>query len=52
MKADIEQALDRIIVLHKGKIVEQGQHDDLLARNGYYARLYELQYADTMGRAS
>jgi ATP-binding cassette subfamily B protein len=37
---------DRIIVMRKGKIVEQGSHDELLAQNGYYAKLYSLQYAD------
>lgn len=38
------QNVDRIIVLHKGQIVEQGNHQELLARRGYYYRLYELQY--------
>jgi ATP-binding cassette subfamily B protein len=37
---------DRIIVMRKGRIVEQGSHDELLAQNGYYAKLYSLQYAD------
>jgi ATP-binding cassette subfamily B protein len=39
---------DRIIVLHKGQIVETGTHSELLARQGVYSRLYELQYKDQL----
>jgi len=35
---------DRILVIHKGEIWEEGNHDALLAHGGLYARLYELQY--------
>jgi ABC-type multidrug transport system fused ATPase/permease subunit len=38
------QFADRIIVLHKGRIREEGTHQELLARGGLYTRLYELQY--------
>jgi subfamily B ATP-binding cassette protein MsbA len=34
---------DEIIVLQKGKIVERGNHEQLLARNGFYRRLVEMQ---------
>ena len=37
--------VDRIIVMHKGRIIEQGSHDELLNRQGMYKRLYEYQYA-------
>jgi subfamily B ATP-binding cassette protein MsbA len=37
---------DWIFVLNKGEIVEQGTHEELLKKNGYYTRLYTLQYAD------
>lgn len=36
---------DRIVVMRKGKIVEQGSHKELLARGGYYAKLHQLQYS-------
>ncbi len=35
---------DVILVMQDGKIVEQGTHDELLARNGFYARLYNSQF--------
>jgi ATP-binding cassette subfamily B protein len=35
---------DIIIVLEEGNIVEQGDHDSLLAANGAYARLYRCQF--------
>jgi ATP-binding cassette subfamily B multidrug efflux pump len=34
---------DRILVMHKGELREQGTHAELLSRGGIYARLYELQ---------
>ncbi|GMU40094.1 MAG: ABC transporter ATP-binding protein [Chloroflexota bacterium] len=38
------RAVDRIIVLHQGEVVEDGSHEALMALGGIYARLYELQY--------
>lgn len=39
------QNADRIIVLHKGEIREVGTHHELLAKEGIYYKLYQLQYA-------
>ena len=40
------QHAQTILVLHKGEVRERGDHQSLLAQNGLYRRLYELQYAD------
>ena len=37
--------VDTIIVLHKGKLREQGTHSELLAKGGLYTKLYELATA-------
>ena len=39
------ESADRILVLHKGALREEGTHQALLERGGIYARLYRLQYA-------
>ena len=34
---------DEIIVMHEGQIVERGRHEELIAKKGYYKKLYEMQ---------
>jgi ATP-binding cassette subfamily B multidrug efflux pump len=46
------QHADRILVFHKGRLREQGSHQELLALRGIYYRLYQLQYKDQELRSS
>ena len=46
------QHADRILVFHKGRLREQGSHQQLLAVRGIYYRLYQLQYKDQELRQS
>jgi ATP-binding cassette subfamily B multidrug efflux pump len=46
------QHADRILVFHKGRLREQGSHQQLLALRGIYYRLYQLQYKDQELRGS
>ena len=38
------QTADVILVMNEGNVIEQGTHDELLARGGFYARLYRSQF--------
>jgi ATP-binding cassette subfamily B protein len=43
---------DKIIVLHHGEIKEIGSHDELLQKNGFYSRLYQLQYKEEFQKSA
>jgi len=36
--------VDRIFVLHHGRLAEQGPHEELMRKDGVYAKLYRLQF--------
>jgi subfamily B ATP-binding cassette protein MsbA len=40
------QKADQIAVLDQGRVVEVGTHEELLSKNGYYSRLYSMQFSD------
>ena len=42
---------DTILVMERGTIVEQGNHEALLARAGFYADLYQSQFAEALAEA-
>lgn len=41
--------MDRILVFEKGKIIEEGTHEELISKNGTYAKLYSMQISGFMG---
>jgi len=46
------QKADKIIVLEAGKIIEQGNHQELLAQNGHYKKLFDLQFKEEVVKSA
>ena len=44
--------METILLFHKGRLREQGSHQELLAQRGLYHTLYELQYRDQESSAT
>jgi ATP-binding cassette, subfamily B, bacterial MsbA len=43
---------DQILVMDRGRVVERGTHEELMAASGFYRRLHELQFADAVSAGS
>ena len=48
-RLSLARTADKIVTLNEGKIVEIGTHDDLLAQNGLYSRMFKLQASGYLG---
>jgi len=43
------QSADLIVVMHEGRVIEQGHHEELLAKGGAYAALHRMQFEVAAG---
>ena len=48
-RLSLARTADKIVTLNEGRIVEVGTHDDLIAQNGLYSRMFNLQASGYLG---